>query len=333
VIRVPEEQPIPAPAPSVPGREIPADLVLIVVWLAAAVGAIYVVPQILLPLRVFLALPVILFIPGYCLLAALFTKKGDIDLLTRMVLSLGISLAIVPLIGLGLNFTPWAIRLDPIVVSLTVFSLATVIVAYYRRSIIPSEERFSIPFFGIAAAIYQGLWAKDGNTVDRILNIVLAISIVITVLIAIYVMTVPLEGEHFTEFFILGENRTADSYPATFLPGQNYPMYVGVVNHEYRDVHYTIETWMLSTEFDNMTNSSRILAMDPNNRLSLTLAHNESAIIPYNLSVQKSGYNRMEFLLFKETVYGSEFTGSDRINASYRELHLRLTGNQPTQSS
>jgi uncharacterized membrane protein len=108
---------------------------------------------------------------------------------------------------------------------------------------------------------------------------------------------------------------------------------VGVVNHEYRDVHYTIETWMLSTEFDNMTNSSRILAMDPNNRLSLTLAHNETAIIPYTLTVQKSGYNRMEFLLFKETVYGSEFTGSDRINASYRELHLRLTGNQPTQSS
>jgi uncharacterized membrane protein len=242
-----------------------------------------------------------------------------------MVLSIGLSIAIVPLIGLGLNFTPWGIRLDPIVISLTFFILVTVIVSQYRRSLLPSEERFRMPFSEIAGAFRKGFLTKDGKRVDQILYAVLALAILITIITAVYVMSVPLEGEKFSEFFILGENRTAASYPAKIIPGQVYSMYVGVGNHEYGDVHYTIETWMLLTEFDNVTNSSRILAMDPNDQLAFTLTHNETTIIPYNLSVKKSGYNRMEFLLFKEIVYGPELTGSDRINASYRELHLKVT--------
>jgi uncharacterized membrane protein len=136
------------------------------------------------------------------------------------------------------------------------------------------------------------------------------------------VIIFPQDGERFTEFFILGENRTAANYPDVIRPGQNYPMYVGIVNHEYRDTSYTIETWLLRTEFDNVTNTSHIIAMDPSDRLSFTLANNETKIIPYNLSVRKTGYDRVEFLLFNESIPGLEVTGKDRINASYRYLHL-----------
>jgi hypothetical protein len=82
---------------------------------------------------------------------------------------------------------------------------------------------------------------------------------------------------------------------------------------------------MIRAEFDNVTNSSSIMAMAPNDRLSLTLTHNETAISPYNMSVKKTGYNHLEFLLFDETVPGFNVTGSDRINASYRDLHLWVT--------
>jgi uncharacterized membrane protein len=136
------------------------------------------------------------------------------------------------------------------------------------------------------------------------------------------VITVPREGDGYTEFFILGENRTATNYPALNIAGQNYPMYVGVRNHENRQMTYTIETWMMHTEFNNMTNTSTIIAMDPNDRLSFTIAPNETTIIPYNLSVKKTGFNRVEFLLFNESVPDFDVTGGDRINASYRNLHL-----------
>lgn len=81
------------------------------------------------PLRVLLALPLVLFIPGYVLIAALFPSNEDIDLLERIALSFGLSIAVVPLIGLGLNYTPWGIRLDPIVTSLALFTLAMVLIA------------------------------------------------------------------------------------------------------------------------------------------------------------------------------------------------------------
>jgi len=99
-------------------------------------------------------------------------------------------------------------------------------------------------------------------------------------------------------------------------------MYIGVGNYEYRNITYTIETWILNTEFDRGTNTTSVIAMDPIDRLSLSLGHNETTIIPYNLSAMKKGYNRVEFLLFNESVPGPEVRGSDRINASYRNSHL-----------
>ena len=43
------------------------------------------------------------------------------------------SVIIAPLIGLGLNFTEWGIRMNPIAVCLSAFSIATVLIANKRR--------------------------------------------------------------------------------------------------------------------------------------------------------------------------------------------------------
>ena len=305
-------------------RKDTADLILVVVWLLASIAAIYLPFLNDTPVRIVLAIPVILFIPGYCLLALLFPKNGDIDLMARMVLSIGVSIAIVPLIGLGLNFTPWGIRLDPIVLSLTLFTLLMTIIILYQRAHLLSEERFSMPLSEIAGAVKKEFWKKEDTRNARILNAALAVAILITILTAVYVITVPRQGEQFTEFFILGANRTAADYPEWIIPGRNYSMFVGIGNHENMDSTYIIETWMLETEFDNVTNTSRILTMDPDNRVQFTLMHNQTTIIPYNLSFQKSRYNRVEFLLFKETLPGDGLSGTDRINASYRDLHMNV---------
>ncbi len=135
-------------------------------------------------------------------------------------------------------------------------------------------------------------------------------------------ISVPREGERFTELFVLGSNRTAADYPDRIIAGQNYPVYVGVRNHEYRNTLYTIEIWMMRMEFDNVTNSSRIAAMDPAGRVMFPLVHDQNTIIPYNVSVNSTRYNRVEFLLFDEDIPGFEITGNNRINASYRDIHL-----------
>lgn len=74
-----------------------------------------------------------LFLPGYTLIEALFPKRGDLGIIERFALSIGLSLAVTPLIGLLLNYTPWGIRLDPIVVSLTLFTLGLCLLAAHRK--------------------------------------------------------------------------------------------------------------------------------------------------------------------------------------------------------
>jgi uncharacterized membrane protein len=56
-----------------------------------------------------------------------------LESLERLALSIGLSLAIVPLIGLLLNYTPWGIRLTPITISLATFTEAMALIALARK--------------------------------------------------------------------------------------------------------------------------------------------------------------------------------------------------------
>jgi uncharacterized membrane protein len=75
----------------------------------------------------------VLFLPGYALIEALYPKEEDLSPLERLALSIGLSLALVPLVGLILNYTPWGIRLDPILIALTILTLILLTFSTYRK--------------------------------------------------------------------------------------------------------------------------------------------------------------------------------------------------------
>jgi uncharacterized membrane protein len=75
----------------------------------------------------------VLFIPGYSLIETLYPRESDLTPLERLALSIGLSLALVPLVGLILNYTPWGIRLNPIIISLTLLTLSLLTTSYYRK--------------------------------------------------------------------------------------------------------------------------------------------------------------------------------------------------------
>ena len=85
------------------------------------------------PLRYVFGTIYVLFIPGYVLIEALYPREKDLKPLERMALSIGLSLAIIPLIGLLLNYTPWGIRLGPIITSTSVYVLVLLTLAAYRK--------------------------------------------------------------------------------------------------------------------------------------------------------------------------------------------------------
>jgi len=74
----------------------------------------------------------VLWSPGYSLIKVLFPTK-ELDAIERVALSIGMSLAIVPLTGLLLNYTPFGIRSTPITLSLLALTLVFATVAVVRE--------------------------------------------------------------------------------------------------------------------------------------------------------------------------------------------------------
>ncbi len=75
----------------------------------------------------------ILYLPGASLMELLYPRGGGHTQLERLALSIGLSLALIPSVGLLLNYTPLGISLDPIVASLTILTTALALGAVARK--------------------------------------------------------------------------------------------------------------------------------------------------------------------------------------------------------
>lgn len=314
------------------------DLVTIVLLSLILVPIIYLLPD--SPIRIVIGLPFILFFPGYALIAALFPEKKSIDVIERIALSFGLSIAVTPLIGLGLNYTPFGIRLEPILASVTAFNIALCLIAVWRR------QKAHDPFVPVQLPAIQKITKesfRQGNKIDRALNIILVISIAAAIIALAYVVAVPKQGEKFTEFYILGPEGMASDYPTNLTVGQEASLFIGIANHEYRTVDYAVEIWLVNASFvDNETVVSSMLFYDG---FSVTLNHTDPNIEGkwqpqwernYTFSLEVAGQYKMWFLLYKDAepfdgVRYQEYVGTgaesrivDAVNGDLLSLNLSM---------
>ncbi len=271
------------------------DIQIVVIFVIFTIFFVLVPPLSTTPARTVLGIPMVLFLPGYALTAALFPEKKDLDGIERLALSFGLSIAVVPLIGLGLNFTPYGIRLVPILFSLSFFTLAMCSIAYFRRSKLPEEKRFTVPFSKIYSFTEGILGSK--SRIDKILTIILILSVLISIIMLVYVIVTPKQGEKFTEFYILGDNGKAEGYPTQLEAGKNSSVIVGIVNHEYIQTNYTIKI---------------LLKNDTLSTIPVQLNDNSTWEKRVFFTPEETGENlKLEFLLYKEN-----------LTSPYRDLHL-----------
>ena len=254
--------------------------------------------------RTAIGLPFILFFPGYSLISLLFPEKRSLDVIERIALSFGLSIAITPLIGLALNYTPFGIRLTPILLSLASFNIVLSSLAIQRR--FKARDPF-IPEIEVKKARGWGEMRK----LDKALTIILLISIIASIGALIYVIVTPKQGEKFTEFYILGSGGKATDYPTKLRVGQNATIIIGIANHEYRTVNYTVEIWLVNATHTYENNRTVIHHMYYFDRFNVALNHTPVNIEgnwtpewekPYTFSIDKTGRYKMWFLLFKDYV-------------------------------
>ena len=111
-----------------------APLWLTILITTLTLTTVYLTPQ-AVPwsfVRICAGAALVLFIPGYVLTHLLFPVR-HMDMIERIALSVGLSLAVTPSIGLLLNYSPWGITLGPIVISISLICIVMIFGGTYRK--------------------------------------------------------------------------------------------------------------------------------------------------------------------------------------------------------
>jgi len=120
--------------------------------LVALLGAIVFSLPLELPVavRAALAIPLLLFVPGYAVVAALYPaahRRGARDSIEptpieRVALAIGLSLFIVPLVGVAVDAV-WSLTLVPILDGVAALTILAGVVALVRRRRLPASDQFT----------------------------------------------------------------------------------------------------------------------------------------------------------------------------------------------
>jgi uncharacterized membrane protein len=316
-----------------PTELLPGDLAAVVglVLLTSLASTVPVVSD--TPLRTVLALPFVLFLPGYAAAAALFpaasrpldaetahARRSGIDGIERIALSFGVSIGVVPLVAVGLNFTPWSIRLTPILLSVGGLTILMSAIAAKRRLALPPDERYRVAYRHWLRAVRVELFEPETRA-DAALNLLLLTGVLVAAASIGYAIAVQNAGEGFTEFYLLTESDDGElvtaGYPREFVVGQPRQLVVGIENHEAERVRYTVVVLLQDGRFvDDEPLVDREAELD---RFQVDLAASETWKQPYQISPPFPGERlRLTFLLYRDATLPATPTADN----AYRHVHL-----------
>ncbi len=256
------------------------DLLLVIMISLVTVGVVIVLPEIT-TLRVVFGIPFIILCPGYALVSFLWPKMDGIDLLERLALSFGLSIAIVVLIGLGLNYTPGGISLTQILFSISFFNIIFCILALIMRQAIPNNNRYT----------FTSHLTKDKGSAEfgLLRNLVIAIVLISVFICSIFIVVSLRAPEPFTEFYVLNHDGMAQDYPKDLLTGENGKLIIGVANHEGITINYNVTVIIYNENNEVINNTNHLIRIDDT----------EIYEFEYLFNMVEGGKYRIQFLLYK----------------------------------
>ena len=252
-------------------------------------------------LLIILGIPFILFFPGFVLLAAIAAKREDTGSTERIILSFVLSILVDSIIGLALNYTPFGITADSIIITGAAFIILVTVASLIRQSTLPRDEKVILEF--------------DVNflkPVSGVLNPTFSIIMILVIAGALgsglYFAFTPKSHEAFTQFYIVKQDGALYS-PSNLTVGDEAAIFIGISNHEGTQANYRIKILLNNNSYDE---TNQITLDDGQEWL-------EKIIFP----IDSTGEKLMECILVKnDEPYLKPlriwFSISDRVAASER---------------
>jgi len=268
------------------------DLIAVAILVGLCILFVLVEPFNETPLRIPFSLIILLFLPGYALIAVMFPKMGEISGIERFTLSVGLSVAITVFDGFAISVTSYLFRPTPLILTLSVITVFLLLLTVIIRTLTLEDKRYFVDYRGFI----ESLRADDEkmSDIERMLFIALIGSIIIASSMLIYAK-LTFEDEEFSALYILGPDGKAGGYQKNFHIGESETITIGVESYEHATTDYTLQvklgTGVLETR-------------------KITLAHKEKWIEDITFVPDRTGDRlKLEFVLYKD-------------GKSYRSVHL-----------
>ncbi|WP_247004873.1 DUF1616 domain-containing protein [Halosolutus gelatinilyticus] len=306
----------------------PIDLFVAGGFALVAAVLLVVVPTGSRLLRAAIGAPLLFFVPGYVTLSVLFPRAtpvsgaagpiaqtrelGDGE---RAAISFGLSLALLPLLGLAIATTPWGFTAPVVVGAVSGFSVVGSCLAIGRRLAVPASERYRVRL-GRRLGAVRAATVGANSSVRAIVNVALAISILLSLATVGYAFVAPQQGEQYTDLRLLTEDGSGDfvaaGYPEEIGPDESIPLVIAVENQEREDMEYTVVVQEQRVEDGEVVDRTEL------QRIGYTVGDGETAYGERNVTpTTTDGDVRISVLLYR-----GEVPTTPTSDNAYRYTHV-----------
>jgi len=251
------------------------DLAAVSLFVLFAVTAVEVLPA-GSTVRFVIALPTLVFLPGYACLAVLFPGTAEstdsrwtglnrgLDTVERAGLSFGLSVAIVPLVLLAVGAVR-PLTLDVVLGSIAALTLLLTQGALLRRLRLPPGERYGNDLLTTARTAYDRAFA-DRDVAGRAATVLLVVGLVVGAGSVTVAVANPPDANAFTEFYVGTETEDGDvvasGYPDEIGVDESTTLTFGVENHEQASQEYVVVVQLQRVEDGDVVARDRLGAFD-----------------------------------------------------------------------
>ncbi|ELZ10606.1 hypothetical protein C478_14172 [Natrinema thermotolerans DSM 11552] len=293
--------------------------------------------------RIVLTIPLVLFLPGYALVSALFPDEpndeyqsfddektglgnpllvsGGLEAIERTILSVVFSVALVPAIVLFATVTPRGVALKPILLGLSILTVVLALLAIVSRYRCPADRRFVPSITSVSPFFDRGRPSPYERTSRRPYNLAIVIGLVLLLASGGFALANPPQHDGFTEFSVETENVTGETdtmYESTYTAGERQELQATITNREHEERTYTTVALLQRVSYEE--NATTVRESTEVDRRTATVAAGDSHGQTLAITPSMRGDDLRVTLL----LYVGEPPAEPTTENAYRAIHLPI---------